>query len=90
MALRAEFVALARSNGTPIRELCRRFNIAAPTAYKWLHRAERDGQHRNNVQNSVKRSVLRWAKQTADQDVEDEIKPANPRRGDYEGPATMT
>ncbi len=38
-----------------------------------LHRAERDGEHGNDVQNSAKRSVVRRAKQTADQDVEEEI-----------------
>ena len=54
-----------------------------------LYRAERDGEHSDDVQNSVKRSVLRRAEQAADQDVEEEIKPVNPRRGDHEGPATV-
>src|SRR5438552_8091785 len=40
---RAEFVALAQSGRTPIRTLCRRFEVAPATAYKWLHRAQRDG-----------------------------------------------
>jgi transposase InsO family protein len=40
---RAEFVALVQSSGGPIRTLCRRFGVAPATAYKWLHRAERDG-----------------------------------------------
>jgi transposase InsO family protein len=40
MTLRAEFVAMASGRGTAIRELCRRFGISPPTAYKWLHRAE--------------------------------------------------
>ena len=43
MVLRAEFVALAQTRGLPIRQLCRRFGICSRTAYKWLHRAERDG-----------------------------------------------
>jgi transposase InsO family protein len=36
---RTEFVALALSGASPIRTLCRRFEIAPATAYKWLQRA---------------------------------------------------
>jgi transposase-like protein len=43
MTLRAEFVALAQTNGVSIRGLCRRFGIAPTTAYKWLNRAKQDG-----------------------------------------------
>ena len=39
MERRAEFVGLAMQEGANIRELCRRFGISAPTAYKWLSRA---------------------------------------------------
>lgn len=41
MELRREFVELASREGANLRELCRRFGISAPTAYKWLtrHRA---------------------------------------------------
>jgi transposase InsO family protein len=45
VTLRSEFVALAQAGRTPMRELCRRFEVSPPTGYKWLHRAveaERD------------------------------------------------
>ncbi|MCK6414352.1 MAG: helix-turn-helix domain-containing protein, partial [Giesbergeria sp.] len=35
MSLRQEFVELARQEGANRRELCRRFGISSPTAYKW-------------------------------------------------------
>src|SRR3569623_832959 len=38
MDQREEFVALALQEGANRRELCRRFGISAPTAYKWLRR----------------------------------------------------
>jgi len=38
MELRREFVELACREGANVRELCRRFGISAPTAYKWLAR----------------------------------------------------
>lgn len=38
MELRREFVELASREGANLRELCRRFGISAPTAYKWLKR----------------------------------------------------
>lgn len=40
---RREFVQLAQHPGTNLRELCRRFGITAPTAYKWLRRYEEEG-----------------------------------------------
>jgi len=43
MSLKEEFVALAQQPGSNIRELCRRFGISAPTAYKWLKRYEMQG-----------------------------------------------
>ena len=42
MSLRREFVALAKSKAVSLSELCRRFNISRPTAYKWLNRAAED------------------------------------------------
>lgn len=44
MSLKKEFVALAVQPGSNKRELCRRFGISAPTAYKWLKRYEMQGQ----------------------------------------------
>ena len=38
MSLREEFVALAGADGANVRALCRRFQISAPTGYKWLSR----------------------------------------------------
>jgi transposase InsO family protein len=43
MSLKTEFVALALQPGSNKRELCRRFGISPPTAYKWLKRFELDG-----------------------------------------------
>lgn len=43
MSCRFEFVQLARQPGSNIRELCRRFDISAKTAYKWLGRYEQNG-----------------------------------------------
>ena len=41
MEQRREFVMFAMQDGANIRELCRRFGISAPTAYKWLERYDR-------------------------------------------------
>lgn len=38
MESKREFVELALAGNLPLRELCRRFDITAPTAYKWLGR----------------------------------------------------
>lgn len=43
MSLRREFVCLATQPGANVRELCRRFQISAKTAYKWIDRFERFG-----------------------------------------------
>ena len=43
MDQREEFVALALQGGANRRELCRRFGISAPTAYKWLARQKAGG-----------------------------------------------
>ena len=40
MSSRLEFVLLARQDGANIRALCRQFNVAPATAYKWLSRFE--------------------------------------------------
>ena len=44
MNLREEFVLLAQQEGANRRELCRRFGISPPTAYKWLARYAAEGQ----------------------------------------------
>ena len=44
MELKEEFVHLAIQPNTNISELCRRFGISRPTAYKWLARYEAHGQ----------------------------------------------
>src|SRR5580765_1457454 len=38
MSQRRDFVHLASQEGANVRELCRRFGISPPTAYKWLAR----------------------------------------------------
>jgi len=43
MSQRLELICLARQDGSNIRELCRRYNVSAPTVYKWLGRSEIDG-----------------------------------------------
>jgi transposase InsO family protein len=40
---RREFIAFAIKDGANIRELCRRFGISRPTAYKWLERYRLEG-----------------------------------------------
>src|SRR5882757_4862230 len=37
---RMELVALASVEGANVAELCRRFGVSRPTAYKWIERAE--------------------------------------------------
>jgi transposase InsO family protein len=43
MDLRLEFCELAGRDGANVRQLCRRFNISAKTAYKWLDRFREHG-----------------------------------------------
>lgn len=43
MSQRLEFVELASQPGANVRELCRRFQISPPTAYKWLQRYACEG-----------------------------------------------
>lgn len=43
MSLKQEFVLLAQQDGANRRELCRRFGISPPTAYKWLRRYKDEG-----------------------------------------------
>lgn len=43
MSVKHEFVLLAQQDGCNRRELCRRFGISPPTAYKWLRRYEHEG-----------------------------------------------
>jgi transposase InsO family protein len=44
MSQRLEFVQMASSEQANIRQLCRHFNVSAPTAYKWLHRFRQSKQ----------------------------------------------
>jgi len=44
MSLREDFVQLALAGELPFRELCRRFEISAPTGYRWLHRYQEQGR----------------------------------------------
>jgi len=44
MSQRLEFVQMASGEQANIRQLCRHFNISAPTAYKWLHRFKETGR----------------------------------------------
>src|SRR5882762_5387139 len=43
VAIRFELVKLAEQEELSIRELCRRFRISAPTAYKWMERFASEG-----------------------------------------------
>jgi len=43
MDQKREFVGFATAEGANLRDLCRRFGISAPTAYKWLERYRREG-----------------------------------------------
>ena len=43
MSQRLEFIHLAGQEGANVRELCRRFGVSPPTAYKWLARHRADG-----------------------------------------------
>lgn len=43
VAIRFELVKLAEQDGLSIRELCRRFRVSAPTAYKWMARFACEG-----------------------------------------------
>jgi transposase InsO family protein len=43
VSLRLEFVTLATVEGANVRELCRRYGISAPTAYKWIERSRAGG-----------------------------------------------
>ena len=44
MSLREDFVQLALAGELPFRELCRRFEISAPTGYRWLRRYQQQGR----------------------------------------------
>lgn len=44
MSQRLEFVQMASGEQANIRQLCRHFNISAPTAYKWLSRFQKSKQ----------------------------------------------
>lgn len=43
MSLREEFVRLAGAEGTNLSELCRQFDIARRTGYRWLRRSQAEG-----------------------------------------------
>ena len=44
VSLRYELVRLAEQEGVNIRDLCRRFTISPPTAYKWIGRYAEEGE----------------------------------------------
>lgn len=44
VSLRYEFVRLAEREGANVQDLCRRFTITPPTAYKWLGRYAEEGK----------------------------------------------
>lgn len=52
MSQRLEFVQMAIGEHANIRELCRHFNISAPTAYKWLYRFQESGSQQNLLDQS--------------------------------------
>jgi transposase len=56
-----EFVRFATMEGANIRELCRRFGISAPTAYRWLGRYRREGLAGLNERSRRPRSSPRRA-----------------------------
>src|SRR5216684_2486402 len=43
VAIRLELVRLAQQQELSVREVCRRFRVSAPTAYKWLKRFAAEG-----------------------------------------------
>lgn len=47
MSQRLEFVQMPSSEQANIRQLCRHFKIAAPTAYKWLRRFQHSTQQQS-------------------------------------------
>lgn len=44
MSSRREFVLLASQEGANVAQLCRNFGVSRKTAYKWLSRAEEEGE----------------------------------------------
>jgi transposase InsO family protein len=59
---RREFIVFAVKEGANIQELCRRFGISRPTAYKWLGRYRREGwEGLNDRSRRPKRSPRRTA-----------------------------
>jgi transposase InsO family protein len=44
MSLREEFVRLALAADANVRDLCGRFGVSAPTAYKWMERYQAQGR----------------------------------------------
>ena len=69
MSLRREFVALAKTETVSLSELCRRFTISRPTAYKWLQRASSD--HHEDFSDRSRRPFHSPTKTPSD--IEDEI-----------------
>jgi len=45
MSLRKEFVLLALQDNANISQLCKRFDISRPTAYKWISRYKKKGDY---------------------------------------------
>lgn len=63
MSLRAEFVHLARQEGSNIRELCRRYRISSRTAYKWLKRYSEAGEKGLEDQSKRPKHIARQTSQ---------------------------
>lgn len=56
---RAETVALVRSSGKPIAEVCRELGIGESTVYRWLAQAEIDAGQRDGLTSGEREELSR-------------------------------
>jgi transposase len=56
---RAETVALVRTSGRPIAEVCRDLGIGESTVYRWLAQAEIDAGQRDGLTSAERAEVAR-------------------------------
>src|SRR5690242_15539432 len=56
---RAETVALVRSSGRPIAEVCRELDIGESTLYRWLAQADIDAGKREGVTSAERDELAR-------------------------------